>query len=519
MMPQKTPTSVYFIGAGPGDPDLLTLKAKDILAIADVVLYDFLAHPGCLAHTPPTSRRICVGKRKGQHGKTQTQINALMRKHALAGSVVVRLKGGDPMVFGRMAEEIDSLKKAGIAYAIVPGISSIQGAACSTGIPLTHRAQARSFAVLTGTTWQGETLSEHEIPDADTLIILMPNTHLKALLKHIVTLTRHDWNTPVAIITNASMATQTVACTTLQQLQESGLHSTPKHPVMLMIGETVAMYGDYAWQQQLPLHGWRLFLTAETLPASQHLNLLKRMGLEICHLPLVYTTPLPIGKRGIPTQLKQTDLLVFCSPRAVSRFFEILAEKNVDIRHISGHVAAVGKQTAQCLKHYGLCPCIVPQSTFGAAGLLAALPTDLKKAKIHVYSAKKLATDLLSQLRQRNARVQHHALYHTQPRPDAPVLGAFEKKDFLLFSSPSQVDSFIRHYGKDHDRAEILTLGSSTYSHCLRAFHPADIAISQSPVATYEAAFQHILARITGLLQNVSGKDLEQKKQEFTQRK
>lgn len=488
-------TQVYFIGAGPGDPDLLTLKAKDILAHADVILYDFLAHPGCLAHTRPTSRRICVGKRKGQHGKTQTQINTLIRKHALSGSVVVRLKGGDPMVFGRMAEEIDCLKKAGISYAIVPGISSIQGAACSTGIPLTHRAEARSFAVLTGTTWQGETLSAHEIPDADTLIILMPNTHLKQLLTHMATHTRHDWTTPVAIITNASMATQSITCTTLQHLHDTGLQSTPKQPVMLMIGNTVSLYNDYTWQQQLPLHGYRLFLTVETLPTTPLLGLLKRMGMEICHIPMTYTIPLPLGKR-FDQAIAKTQLLIFCSPRAVSRFFEMLAEKNMDIRHMAGQIAAIGQQTAQCLRHYGLFPNIVPQNTFGATGLLAELPSGMKGTKIHVYGAKKLATNLIAELRQRGAKVQHMALYATQPRPEAPVLGGFQKKDMILFSSPSQVDSFVRHYGHP-DHAEIRALGSSTQAHCLRIFNHS---ILKSPKATYADALQHVLDTITGAM-------------------
>ena len=494
MMPIKDPVAVYFIGAGPGDPDLLTLKAKDILAYADVVLYDFLAHPGCLAHTPPTCRRVCVGKRKGQHGKTQTQINALMRKYALSGARVVRLKGGDPMVFGRMGEEMETLKKAGIPYGIVPGISSIQGAACGTGIPLTHRAHARSFAILTGTTWQRKTLSNSEIPDADMLLVFMPNTHLETLLTTIVTHTRHHWDSHVAIVTSASTAAQHVRCTTLKELHKSGLKNTSKHPVMLMIGDSVAQHAHYAWQQHMPLHGWRLFLTAETLPTTPQLTLLKRMGLEVCHLPMVYTTALQVGQRWQSLPRNKTDLMVFCSPRAVSRFFEILAEQQVDIRQMSGQIAAVGQQTAQCLRGHGLYPTHVPQSRFGAEGLLGELPSDMKGQRVHVYGAKKLATDLIGQLRQRNARVQHHALYHTRTRPHAPVLAPFETQDILLFSSPSQVDSFIHHYGAQAAPAQILTLGNTTHGHCQAYFHTT--TLHQSPTASYDTAFQYILHMI-----------------------
>ncbi len=496
-MTHQDPIRVYFIGAGPGDPDLLTIKGKDILSHADVVLYDFLAHPGCLSYTPATCRRICVGKRKGQHGKTQTQINTLMRRYAKAGNRVVRLKGGDPMVFGRMTEEMETLRQANIPYGIVPGISTIQGASGSTGIPLTHRSHSRSFAVLTGTTWKKETLSDSEIPDADVLLVFMPNTNLGALIDTIVHQTRHIWETPVAIITSASTAAQTIRCTTLKDIYEEGLNNAPKQPVMLFIGQTVLLHEHYQWHQFLHLKGWRLFITAESLPQSNTLTLLKQMGLEICHIPLMATEALAPTAKWTPTHLQKADMLIFCSQRGVSRFFDILGEKNTDVRRIQGKIAAIGKQTEKRLRDYGLHTDVVPQTQFGAKGLLAELPQDLSHTQIHIYGAQNLATDLVAQLRARKAVVHHHALYRTRTRKEVPVLDVLGNQDIVLFSSPSQVDSFQYHYGTPTPNPRLLTLGDTTHQHCETLFQGSTLNIQQSPKASYETAFQAILEMIT----------------------
>jgi uroporphyrinogen III methyltransferase / synthase len=494
-MTEKDPIRVYFIGAGPGDPDLLTIKGKEILSEADVVLYDFLAHPGCLAYTTATCRRICVGKRKGQHGKTQTQINTLMRQHAQAGARVVRLKGGDPMVFGRITEEMETLRNAGIPYGIVPGVSTIQGASGSTGIPLTHRSHSRSFAILTGTTWKKETLSKTEVPDADVLLIFMPNTNIQALIETIVSQTRHTWETPVAVISSASTAAQKVLCSTLQNIHTDGINSTPKNPVMLFIGYNVNLYEQHKWQHVLPLHGFRLFITAETLPPTQALPMLKRMGLEICHLPLITTDTLKPSQRWTSRHVQKSDFLIFCSPKSVSRFFEVLAEKNIDIRSFSSKIAAIGKQTEQRLRNYGLHTDIVPKTHFGAKGLLAELPLDLSHKRVHIYGAKELATDIVSQLRQRHATVHHHALYCTRQRKEVPILEALGEQDIVFFSSPSQVDSFQRHYGHVHHQSHIVALGTTTYAHCQKTLLNTT-TITMSPEASYEATCRYILEMI-----------------------
>ena len=206
---------VFLIGGGPGDPGLLTLKAKWILERADVVLYDYLVHPTILTHSRADAKLICVGKRKGFHLKQQTQINQLMRRYAESGHQVVRLKGGDPMVFGRGGEEIEYLSRYRVPYDIIPGVSSAIAAPTMAGIPLTHRLMSRSVSFVTGSPKKGEKVSDLMIPDSDTVVFLMPVTTLAALVKQLIDTTSFSVKTPAALIYRATTSDQKIVSGTV----------------------------------------------------------------------------------------------------------------------------------------------------------------------------------------------------------------------------------------------------------------------------------------------------------------
>lgn len=480
---------VYFVGAGPGDPDLLSIKGKDALSQADVVLYDFLAHPHCLSYTRHNARLICVGKRKNHHGKTQKQINRLLGYYAKKGACIVRLKGGDPMIFGRISEELAVLHRYGIPYSIVPGISALQGAA-SVGIPLTHRSESRSFAVLTGTTWQKSALPKQQMPDADMLVVFMPSGNLPSLLDSIVSQTRHRWDSHVAIVYYATSAHEQVTYTTLEQLRSTGIRPLAHQPALLLIGKNVRHYHTQKTDIG-PLRGWRLYLTAEEYPMRDSLRMLKRLGLECCHLPLTYHTPLALGKSWSVSSLLKADYLVFSSPRAVTLFFLQIAAHGIDIRNITGEIAVVGQQTAQTVRDHGLQPVFIPKVP-GAQGLCDVLPPSLKGKTIHLYGAKKPATDMAEQLRKRNGKVQQHALYATAIRKTAPVLPPFHEKDIVFFSSPSQIDAFITHYPQHAEAIpHVLSIGETTYAYAAKTVNSTHLY--KSPASTYNSAFQHLL--------------------------
>ena len=230
---------VYLIGAGPGDADLITLKAVKALNKADVVLYDYLANEEILAHAPDSAEKIYVGKKAGQHYKTQDQINDLIIKQAKEHENVVRLKGGDPFVFGRGGEEILALMEHDIKFEVIPGVTSAIGAPTSLGLPVTHRAVATSVTIVTG--HEDPTKAESQVHwdyTADTLIILMGIGNIKENTAQIMKY--RDKNTPVCVIESGTLPDENVIFGTLENISEKDI----KTPAILIIGDVVSLYKD-----------------------------------------------------------------------------------------------------------------------------------------------------------------------------------------------------------------------------------------------------------------------------------
>ncbi|MFT5171434.1 MAG: uroporphyrin-III C-methyltransferase, partial [Candidatus Marinamargulisbacteria bacterium] len=209
---------VYLVGAGPGDPSLITLKGVQVLRQADVVLYDYLVHPSLFQHCSGTAKILCVGKKKGAHSKQQFEINRLLLKHAKMGLIVVRLKGGDPCVFGRGGEEMQYLKKHLIPFEVIPGVSAALSVPVLAGIPVTHRQLSRSLAVITGTT--KESKQDLNIPNVDTLIVLMGVSHLAEIARKISDADGYSPSTPAALIYKGSTAEEKIILGDLATIAE-----------------------------------------------------------------------------------------------------------------------------------------------------------------------------------------------------------------------------------------------------------------------------------------------------------
>lgn len=237
---------VYLVGAGPGDPELITMKGAEALRKADVIVYDRLANPELLDYTPEKSEHIYVGKTPGKPSVSQEQINAILATKAKDAKVVVRLKGGDPFVFGRGGEECEALKAHNVIYEIIPGISSALSAPLFAGIPVTHRKVARSFTVVTGHTITGTDAFENweHLAYADTLIILMGVKNLSKISDLLIGLGK-DAGTPVAVIEKATYTDQKTVVATLEDIAEKASHSSP--PATIVIGELASLANDLAW--------------------------------------------------------------------------------------------------------------------------------------------------------------------------------------------------------------------------------------------------------------------------------
>lgn len=237
---------VYLVGAGPGDPDLITVKGANVLRKAEVVVYDRLANPKLLDYTPETSEHIYVGKNPGKPSASQKQINAILTTRARDGKVVVRLKGGDPFVFGRGGEECQALRAEQIPYEVVPGISSALSAPLFAGIPVTHRKIARSFTVVTGHTIAGTDAFENwgHLAHADTLVVLMGVRNIGKISNLLIGLGK-DAGTPVAIIEKATHQSQKTVVGTLDNIADKATNISP--PATIVIGELVALGDELAW--------------------------------------------------------------------------------------------------------------------------------------------------------------------------------------------------------------------------------------------------------------------------------
>lgn len=244
--------TVYLVGAGPGDPDLITIKGSKVLELADVIVYDRLANPELLGFTREDSEHIYVGKSPDKPSVSQEQINQILISKALSGKHVARLKGGDPFVFGRGGEECEAMRASGVPYEVIPGISSALAAPSFAGIPVTHRNAARSFTVVTGHTITGTDDFENwcHLVHADTLVILMGMRNLSRISETLIKLGR-DSGTPAAVIEKATFDTQKVVVGSLSDIAEKAAKLSP--PATIVIGKLAAMSHDLAWFNQKAL--------------------------------------------------------------------------------------------------------------------------------------------------------------------------------------------------------------------------------------------------------------------------
>ena len=369
---------VYLIGAGPGDPGLLTLKGARALASAAVVVYDRLLSPALLGLAPPAARRIFVGKERGRQALTQSEINALLIAEAQAGRRVVRLKGGDPFVFGRGGEEAIALARAGIPYAIVPGVTSAVAAPAYAGIPVTQRGLSTSVTIVTGSEDPSKGATATNWPAlaqaGGTIVVLMGWAALPGIA---AVLQAHGMppDTPVALVQWGTWPRQRVVSGTLTDIAERGRDAGITAPVIAVIGAVAGLRDDLAWFDRRPLWGQRILVTRSRTQASRLVELLSDLGAEPIELPSIEIAHLDdysdLDAALTDTALSDTSPLaggmpgrwiIFASVNAVQYVWERLRTLGMDARYFAGAtVAAIGPATARALRERGIEPDFIPQ--------------------------------------------------------------------------------------------------------------------------------------------------------------
>ena len=409
------PGTVYLVGAGPGHPGLLTLRAVECLRLADLVLYDRLVPPELLDHAPASARRLCVDEFPGCHPERWPHIHRTMIEEARQGRTVVRLKGGDPFVFGRGAEEALALREAGVPYEVVPGVTAALGATACAGVPVTHRDHASAVAFVTGHEQPGKPGSRLDWSALarfpGTLVFYMPVAKLEAIAAALVEHGKPA-DTPAAIIHRGTTSQQRTLTAPLAELPARARAEGITSPSLVVVGEVVGLRERLAWFERRPLFRKRVLVTRPRHQAGDMVRQLEAQGASAVVLPAVEIgEPADWGPvdRGI-ARLADFTWLVFTSANGVKVFFERLRQGGRDLRALARvKLAAIGPATAEALRAYHLEPDLMP-TKYNSEGLAAALRPLVAGGRLLLARADR-GLELLREELSRVADVEQVAVY------------------------------------------------------------------------------------------------------------
>jgi uroporphyrinogen III methyltransferase/synthase len=471
---------VWLVGAGPGDPGLFTLRGKEVLEQAEVVVYDALVGPGVLSMIPETARLIYAGKRSGNHTLVQEEINRILLEEAQKGYRVVRLKGGDPFLFGRGGEELELLREHGIPFEVVPGVTSALAVPAYNGIPVTHRDFCSSVHIITGHRRSDNTDDldfDALVRGGGTLVFLMGVRALPDICTGLLEAGMPP-DTPAAVLENGTTSRQRRVIATVSTLPEASARSSIQPPAVIVVGPVCALAEQFSWYEKRPLAGIRVLVTRPKELISGLSSMLRRQGAEVLEYPAI-STELTEDRETLDAAIRKLeqgefDWLVFTSPSGVRIFLEQLTER-CDLRALAGvRLAAIGRGSEKELRKYGLkadyIPSVYDGRTLGAelAGLCRT------GERILIPRAAAGNPELLDELsRGDHLMVTDLALYQTLHR--APRImeetGFLQREnvDFAVFTSASTVRGFVESaHGIDLTGVRAVCIGRQTQREAVR---------------------------------------------------
>ena len=508
--PDKPDTGiVYIVGAGPGDRKLITLKGVECLQRADVVIYDLLLNDALLEHCPAHTEKIRAPDPRVRATR-QTELNQMLVEHAKAGKVVVRLKGGDPYIFGRGGEEAVALVEAGVPFEVVPGVTSAIAASAYAGIPVTHRDYASSVAFVTGHSAALRSDSninwEHLATAVDTLVVYMGVAHLRQIVERLIIHGRSP-QTPVSLVRVGTTPQQQVVQGTLDDIVQRVKTAQLESPAVIVVGEVNRLREQLRWFDTKPLFGKRILVTRARAQASQFANLLEANGAEVIQFPTIKIRPIESVDIPFPDQY---DWIIFTSVNAVEIFYEHLRKIGKDTRAFgTSKICAVGPKTVEALNRIGVHPDFVPSHSRGSA--IAAEIADVQSAKILLPRAKIATADLPNGLRQKGAVVDDIPIYDTvkvasenRDEIEADLLNG--GIDLVTFTSSSTVTNFLEMFPTHAPAAlladvKVAVIGPTTQKTAVENGVKVD-------VLAREASIESLVEAIIEVYRDASHKDI-----------
>ncbi len=464
------PGVVYLVGAGPGDPSLITLRALELIASADAILHDRLIPPPALAGVRDDAELLYVGKEPGEASVSQDEIGERLIALAREGRSVVRLKGGDPFVFGRGGEEAEALAAAGIPFEVVPGVTAGVAAPAYAGIPVTHRDDASAVAVVTGHEDPEKEVSaldwEALAPFPGTLVLYMGVKRLPEIAERLIGAGR-DRAEAAAVIERGTLAGQRVVAGTLESIAADAEREEISPPAVTVIGPVAARREAIAWLERLPLHGVKVVVTRARAQASELARRLTSLGAVPIELPAIRIEPRTESDevRRAVAEIGGYELICLTSPNGVETLCAAMVAQGRDARAIAGAtVAAIGPGTEAALRDIGVIADVVPERSVAEALVEALEQVSVEGKRVLVARAAEARDVLPDALRERGAEVDVVALYDTVAEaPTEQEIDAAADADFVTFTSSSTVTNLVAALGDRLPRgARVISIGPIT---------------------------------------------------------
>ncbi len=475
---------VYLVGAGPGDPGLITVRGLELIGLADVIVYDYLANTGLLGFARKDAELIYVGKQASLHAMPQHEINGLLVKKAAERDSVVRLKGGDPYIFGRGGEEAVFLADLGVDFEVVPGVTSAIAVPAYAGIPLTYRGYASTVAFVTGHEDEGKAASAIKWRElargVDTLVFLMGMRQLGEIKNRLIEEGR-DPDTDACVVQWGTLARQKVVTGPLKDIDGLTKRAGIKPPGILIVGSVVALRDKLKWFEERPLFGKKIAVTRAPHQSLKLGKLLSEKGAEVLYMPTIDIVPIEPNTRlgEAVARIGEYFCIIFTSVNGAAIFFEYLFAAGKDARALGGvRVLPIGAGTAAFLRSKGIVPDFVPE-TFISEGIIKVLETmDLDGRRFLIPRAETARDVVPEYIHSRHGLCDVIPVYRTT-LPQAPSVPE-ETPDIITFTSSSTVENFIALYGEGMlDKTLVASIGPVTTETLNRHHVKVDITASR----------------------------------------